>query len=82
MPGFQGATAFPQSIALAATFDTALVHEVASAIALETQERGLRQILSPVINLASDVRWGRVEETYGEDPFLSSEMAVAFVVPF
>ena len=78
----KGATAFPQSIALAATFDTALVHEVASAIALETQERGLRQILSPVINLASDVRWGRVEETYGEDPFLSSEMAVAFVVPF
>src|SRR5690606_39596415 len=40
------------------------------------------QILSPVVNIASDVRWGRTEETYGEDPFLSSEMGVAFVSAF
>lgn len=77
-----GATSFPQSIALAATFDTLLMSRVASAIAEETKARGIRQILSPVINIASDVRWGRVEETYGEDPFLTSEMGVAFVSAF
>jgi beta-glucosidase len=78
----EGATSFPQSIGLASTFDTALVREVAAAIAVETKARGIRQILSPVINIASDVRWGRVEETYGEDPFLTSAMAVAYVSAF
>ncbi|HEY0768912.1 MAG TPA: glycoside hydrolase family 3 protein, partial [Sphingobacteriaceae bacterium] len=77
-----GATSFPQSIGLAASFDTLLMREVATAIALETKSRGIRQILSPVINIASDVRWGRVEETYGEDPFLTSAMAVAYVSAF
>jgi len=78
----EGATAFPQSIALAATFDTALMKSVATAIAVETKTRGIRQVLSPVVNIASDVRWGRVEETYGEDPFLASKMGVAFVSAF
>lgn len=78
----EGATSFPQSIAMAASFDTALMGEVAAAIALETKARGIRQILSPVINIASDVRWGRVEETFGEDPFLTSAMAVAYVREF
>jgi beta-glucosidase len=77
-----GATAFPQAIGLAATFDTTLMRDVATAIAKEAKARGIRQILSPVINIASDVRWGRVEETYGEDPFLTSAMAVAFVSSF
>lgn len=77
-----GATAFPQAIALAATWDTALMRRVAGIIAQECRQRGIRQILSPVVNLATDVRWGRTEETYGEDPFLSSEMAVAFVRTF
>ncbi len=77
-----GATSFPASIGLAATWDIALMNRVATAIANETKSRGIRQILSPVVNIASDVRWGRVEETYGEDPFLSSEMGVAFVSPF
>jgi beta-glucosidase len=63
-----GATAFPQSIALAASFDTALMSKVSKAIAMETRARGIRDILSPVLNIASDVRWGRTEETYGEDP--------------
>ena len=45
---------------------------VARAIARETRSRGIRQVLSPVVNIANDVRWGRVEETYGEDPFLTS----------
>lgn len=78
----EGATSFPQSIALAATWDTALMNKVASAIAIETKARGIRDILTPVVNIASDVRWGRTEETYGEDPFLSSEMGVAFVKAF
>lgn len=77
-----GATSFPQAIGLAATFNTTLMRQVSTAIAWETKARGIRQILSPVINIASDVRWGRVEETYGEDPFLTSAMAVAFVRPF
>jgi len=77
-----GAIAFPQSIALASTWNVGLVHKVANAIATESRTRGIRQILSPVVNLASDVRWGRTEETYGEDPFLSSKMGVAFVSAF
>ncbi len=58
------------------------MREVASAIARETRSRGIRQVLSPVVNLARDVRWGRVEETYGEDPYLASRMAAAFVSAF
>jgi len=77
-----GATTFPQAIALAATWDTSLVARVATAIARETRSRGIRQVLSPVVNLATDVRWGRVEETYGEDPILSAAMGVAFVRAF
>lgn len=77
-----GATSFPQAIGLAASWDTSLMCKVARAIAEETGSRGIRQVLSPVINIASDVRWGRTEETYGEDPFLSSEMAVAYIAPF
>jgi beta-glucosidase len=77
-----GATAFPQSIALAATWDTALMSRVAHTIARESKLRGIRQILSPVINLANDVRWGRTEETYGEDPYLSAVMGTAFMGAF
>ena len=77
-----GATSFPQSIALAATFNPQLVHRVGEATALECKSRGIRDILSPVVNIANDVRWGRTEETYGEDPLLSSKMGVAFVSAF
>ncbi|WP_211139866.1 glycoside hydrolase family 3 protein [Niabella soli] len=76
------ATSFPQSIGLAATFDTAMMRRVSNAIADDARLRGIRQILTPVVNLATDVRWGRTEETYGEDPFLSSEMGVVFVSSF
>lgn len=76
------ATVFPQAIGLAATWDTALVQRVATAIARETRSRGIRDVLSPVINIATDVRWGRTEETYGEDPWLTARMAVAFVRAF
>jgi beta-glucosidase len=74
----KGAASFPQAIALAATFDPDLMLEVATAIGRETRSRGIHQALSPVVNLARDVRWGRVEETYGEDPHLSARMGVAF----
>ncbi|HEY4064729.1 MAG TPA: glycoside hydrolase family 3 C-terminal domain-containing protein [Puia sp.] len=77
-----GATVFPQAIGLAATWDTALVARSAAAIAAEARLRGIRDILSPVINIAADPRWGRVEETYGEDPLLTSAMAVSFVRSF
>jgi len=77
-----GATAFPAAIGLAATWDTSLMTRVATAIAQETRSRGIRQVLSPVVNIANDPRWGRVEETYGEDPLLSSRMAVSFVSAF
>jgi len=76
------ATAFPQAIGLAASWDINLMSEVATAIAHEARSRGIRMALSPVVNIASDVRWGRVEETYGEDPFLTSMMGVAFVSAF
>lgn len=78
----RGSTIFPQSIALAATFDTTLMRQVATVISNECKTRGIRQILSPVVNLATDPRWGRVEETYGEDPYLSACMGVAFVSSF
>ncbi|MNU19274.1 Xylan 1,4-beta-xylosidase precursor [compost metagenome] len=78
----EGATAFPQAIGLSATFNPELMKEVSTAIAKESKLRGIRQILTPVVNLANDVRWGRTEETYGEDPFLTSVMGVNFVSSF
>ena len=77
-----GATTFPQAIALSATWDTTLVGNVARAITKETKTRGIRQILSPVLNIARDVRWGRTEETYGEDPYLTTQMAVSYISQF
>ncbi len=74
----KGATSFPQAIGLAATWDPELMGQIATVIGKETRSRGIRQVLSPVINIARDVRWGRVEETYGEDPLLTSRMGVAF----
>ncbi|MDZ7292228.1 MAG: glycoside hydrolase family 3 C-terminal domain-containing protein [candidate division KSB1 bacterium] len=76
------ATSFPQAIGLAATWNTDLMKEVAAAIAAETKSRGIRQVLSPVVNIARDARWGRVEETYGEDPYLTARMGVAFCKSF
>ena len=75
----RGSTIFPQSIALASTWDPELMERVAVAIGKETRARGIHQCLSPTINIARDPRCGRTEETYGEDPYLASAMAVAFV---
>ena len=77
----KGATSFPQAIALAATWDPELMARVATVIGRQTRSRGIRQVLSPVVNVVRDARWGRVEETYGEDPYLSARMGVAFCKP-
>ncbi len=77
-----GATVFPQAIGLAATFDSALVRRVHDAAARETRSRGIRMVLSPVVNLATDVRWGRVEETFGEDVYLTGVMGRQHVRAF
>ncbi|HMF42877.1 MAG TPA: glycoside hydrolase family 3 N-terminal domain-containing protein, partial [Polyangia bacterium] len=74
-----GATSFPQPIALAASFDPALVEEVMTVVAKETRARGAHHTLAPVVDVMRDPRWGRAEETYGEDPYLVSRMGVAAV---
>lgn len=73
------ATMFPQAIALAGTFDTDLVRNVNAVIAREVRARGVPLVLSPVVDIVRDPRWGRIEETFGEDPYLVGEMGVAAV---
>ncbi len=75
----KGATAFPQAIALASTWDPALVERVFTAAALEARARGANWVLTPVLDIARDPRWGRTEETLGEDPFLVSRLGVAAI---
>ena len=75
----EGSTSFPQPIALATTWDPEFITKVFTAGALETRARGSHQVLGPNLDLARDARWGRTEETYGEDPYLTSRMAVAIV---
>lgn len=74
-----GATIFPQSIALGATWDKALVKKVAMTIGDETVSAHTVQAWSPVLDVAQDPRWGRCEETYGEDPVLVSEIGGAWI---
>ena len=73
------ATVFPQAIGLASTWDPSLVEEVAGVIRLQMLAVGARQSLAPVLDVARDPRWGRVEETYGEDPVLAGALGVAYV---
>jgi beta-glucosidase len=75
-------THFPQAIALASTWNPALVEEVFTAVAREVRARGARQALTPVLDLARDPRWGRVEETYGEDPWLAAQIGLACIRGF
>ena len=77
-----GGTSLPQPIALAATFDPALVESLFTMTAAEARLRGTHQALTPVVDVARDPRWGRVEETYGEDPYLVSRMGIAAVRGF
>ncbi|MBB3033678.1 glycoside hydrolase family 3 N-terminal domain-containing protein [Alteriqipengyuania lutimaris] len=73
------ATMFPQAIALAGSFDTDLMRRVQSVTAREVRARGVPLVLSPVVDIVRDPRWGRIEETWGEDPYLCAEMGVAAV---
>ncbi|MCB9460135.1 MAG: glycoside hydrolase family 3 C-terminal domain-containing protein [Anaerolineaceae bacterium] len=74
-----GATNFPSPIALAATWDSDSVEAMGRVISKQLVPLGIRHILSPVMDVARDPRWGRIGETYGEDPTLSARMSVAFV---
>ncbi|HEY0686908.1 MAG TPA: glycoside hydrolase family 3 N-terminal domain-containing protein [Steroidobacter sp.] len=82
--GYQarGATHFPQSIALASSWDPALLERVFTVVAREIRARGAQLVLAPVVDVARDPRWGRIEETYGEDPYLVSTLGVAAVQGF
>jgi len=76
------ATSFPQPIGLGATFNPALVEQLFTMTAYEARVRGTHQALTPVVDVARDPRWGRVEETYGEDPYLNARLGIAAVRGF
>ncbi|MFG3288250.1 glycoside hydrolase family 3 N-terminal domain-containing protein [Streptomyces sp. NPDC048179] len=75
-----GATIYPTSLAMAATFDPALIRRVGAAIGADMAAAGVHQGLAPVVDVVRDYRWGRCEETYGEDPYLVGEMGEAYVL--
>src|SRR6201992_2303177 len=88
----KGMTSFPEPIGLAATFDAPAIHEMAAAIGTEGRIHHVKSVRAghsdifegldfwaPNINIFRDPRWGRGQETYGEDPFLTARMGVAFV---
>lgn len=74
-----GCTIFPQSIALGATFNPQLVRQVGHFVGKEMQAIGAKQALAPDLDIARELRWGRVEETYGEDPLLISKLGAAYI---
>src|SRR5579871_4463989 len=74
-----GSTSFPQVLGLASTWDPELVQQAFTAAADEMASSGVKQAFTPVLDLGRDPRWGRTEETYGEDPYLVSRMGVAAI---
>ncbi|GAA3288709.1 beta-glucosidase [Arthrobacter citreus] len=74
-----GATAFPTPLAWAATFDEDLIRAMAEAIGSDMRSLGIHQGLAPVVDVVKDYRWGRVEETFGEDPYVVSQLGAAYV---
>jgi beta-glucosidase len=77
--GYDTGTVFPAPIGLSATWDVGLAQETAASIASEARPRGVDMILAPVLDLAREPRWGRVEEDFGEDPYLTGRMGLAYV---
>jgi beta-glucosidase len=75
----RGGTVFPQAIGLASTWEPALIEEMTRAIRRQMRAVGVRHTLSPVLDIVRDARWGRCEETYGEDPYLAGQMGAAYV---
>jgi beta-glucosidase len=76
------ATSFPQAIALASSWDPDLLTGVFTVAAREMRARGVQMVLAPVVDVARDPRWGRIEETYGEDPYLVGQLGIAAVRGF
>ncbi|GAA5032778.1 glycoside hydrolase family 3 N-terminal domain-containing protein [Microbacterium fluvii] len=76
---FEGATIFPTQLGMAASWDAELLERVARVTAVEVAATGIHWTFSPVLCIARDLRWGRVDETFGEDPFLIGELASAMV---
>ncbi|MFV0286660.1 MAG: glycoside hydrolase family 3 N-terminal domain-containing protein [Demequina sp.] len=76
---FEGAEIYPTQLGMAATFDTDLLERVARATAVEVAATGIHWTFSPVLCIARDLRWGRVSETFGEDPYLLGELGAAMV---
>lgn len=76
---WEGATIYPTQLGMAATWDPQLVEQVARATAVEVAATGIHWTFSPVLCISRDLRWGRVDETFGEDPFLIGELAAAMV---
>ncbi|MEU1482483.1 glycoside hydrolase family 3 N-terminal domain-containing protein [Streptomyces sp. NPDC005752] len=76
---WEGATIYPTQLGLGATWDPELVERVARATAVEVASTGVHWTFSPVLCIARDLRWGRISETFGEDPFLIGELASAMV---
>jgi beta-glucosidase len=76
------ATSFPQAIALASSWDPDLLTRVFTVAAREMRARGVQMVLAPVVDVARDPRWGRIEETYGEDPYLVGQLGIAAVRGF
>ena len=74
-----GATIFPTQLAMAATWDAGLLERVARATAVEIAATGIHWTFSPVLCIARDLRWGRIDETFGEDPYLIGELGAAMV---
>lgn len=75
----RNATTFPQAIGLAATWQPELIEEMTRLIRAQMRAVGAHHALAPVLDVARDARWGRVEETFGEDPYLISQMGIAYV---
>ncbi len=75
----EGATIYPQNVAMGSTFNPSLAYLKTRQISGELNTMGVKQVLAPCIDVVRDLRWGRVEESFGEDPFLCSRMAVAEV---
>jgi beta-glucosidase len=73
------ATSFPMAIALASTWDPTLIENMATIIAKEARALGVHHVYSPMLGVARDPRWGRTEESYGEDPYLVSRIGAAFI---
>lgn len=71
-------TMFPQNIGMSASFDTDIVHRVGHAIGKEARSIGVHACLSPVLDIGTDPRWGRMQEAWGEDYILTSHMGVAY----